>query len=87
AEGVDMTLRELIGNFEKHGITRIDPLGEKFDHNFHQAVSQVEDPEKEPGTILQVMQAGYTLKDRLLRPAMVVVSKRGDAEQKVDTQV
>lgn len=88
ADGVDMTLRELLNAFDKHGIKRVDPQGEKFDHNLHQAVSQVEDPSKESGTVLHVMQAGYTLHDRLLRPAMVVVSKRGsETEQKVDTQV
>lgn len=86
ADGVEMTLRELLGAFGKHGIERIDPLGEKFDHNRHQAVSQVEDPTKEPNTVLHVMQAGYVINDRLLRPAMVVVSKKGEAEQKVDTK-
>lgn len=86
SDGVDMTLRELLNVFEKQGIQRINPLGEKFDHNKHQAVSQVEDPEKEPNTILHVMQAGYIIGDRLLRPAMVVVSKKGQPEQKVDTQ-
>lgn len=86
SEGVDMTLRELLNVFEKHGIQRIDPLGEKFDHNRHQAVSQVEDPEKAPNTVLHVMQAGYVIGDRLLRPAMVVVSKQGKPEQKVDTK-
>ena len=86
SDGVDMTLRELLNAFEKHGIKRIDPLGEKFDHNRHQAVSQVEDPQKEPNTVLHVMQAGYVISDRLLRPAMVVVSKQGKPEQKVDTQ-
>lgn len=87
ADGVEMTLRELLNAFEKHGIQRIDPLGEKFDHNRHQAVSQVEDPSKEPNTVIHVMQAGYVIGDRLLRPAMVVVSKQGKPEQKVDTQV
>lgn len=84
AEGVDMTLKELIAAFEKQGITRIYPIGEVFDHNFHQAVSQVEDPEAEPNTVLQVLQAGYQMHDRLLQPAMVVVAK-GNAEKKVDT--
>lgn len=86
ADGVEMTVRELLNAFEKHGIKRVDPLGEKFDHNRHQAVSQVEDPSKEPNTVLHVMQAGYVINDRLLRPAMVVVSKKGAVEQKVDTQ-
>jgi molecular chaperone GrpE len=84
-EGVDMTMRELLAAFEKHGIRRIDPLGEKFDHNFHQAVIQIEDPNQEPGTVLQVLQAGYVLHDRLLRPAMVAVSKRGEEARKIDT--
>lgn len=87
SDGVDMTLRNMLTAFEKQGIQRIDPLGEKFDHNLHQAISQVEDPTKDPNTILHVMQCGYTIKDRLLRPAMVVVSKQGDAAQKVNTQV
>lgn len=86
AEGVEMTLRELLSVFEKHGIRRVNPLGEKFDHNFHQAVSQIEDPTKPPGTVLQVFQAGYTLHDRLLRPAMVVVSKQGESEPRLDTK-
>lgn len=87
ADGVDMTLRDLLSTFERQGIKRIDPLGEKFDHNRHQAVSQIEDPKSEPNTVIHVMQAGYIIGDRLLRPAMVVVSKQGDASQKVDTQV
>lgn len=88
-EGVEMTLRELLGAFEKHGIHRIDPLGEKFDHNLHQAVVQIEDPSHPPGTVVQVMQAGYTINGRLLRPAMVGVSKppAGGAENTpVNTQ-
>lgn len=87
ADGVDMTLRDLLSTFERQGIKRIDPLGEKFDHNRHQAVSQIEDPVAEPNTVIHVMQAGYVIGDRLLRPAMVVVSKQGDASQKVNTQV
>ena len=85
-EGVDMTLRELLSAFEKHGIVRIEPLGQKFDHNFHQAVTQIEDPTVEPGTVLQVMQAGYVIHNRLLRPAMVGVSKQGEAKSQLDTQ-
>lgn len=87
AEGVEMILREMLAAFERQSIQRIYPLGEKFDHNRHQAVSQVEDPQHEPNTVLHVMQAGYTIGERLLRPAMVVVSKQGKPEQKVDTQV
>jgi molecular chaperone GrpE len=86
AEGVDLTLAELLAAFERHGIKRIDPLHQKFDHNLHQAVVQIEHPDFEPGTVVQVVQAGYTIHDRLLRPAMVAVSKQGDdASKKVDT--
>ncbi len=74
-EGVDMTLRELLGVFERYNIQRIHPMGDMFDHNLHQAVVQIEDDNHPAGTILQVMQAGYTLNGRLLRPAMVGVSK------------
>jgi len=74
-EGVEMTGRELVSTFEKHGINEVHPHGEKFDHNLHQAMFEVEDAEAAPGTVLQVMQIGYTIGDRLLRPAMVGVSK------------
>lgn len=83
ATGVDMTLRELLGAFERHGIKRIDPMGQKFDHNLHQAVAQVDTPDAAAGTVVQVLQAGYTIHDRLLRPAMVGVAA-GSAKQ-VDT--
>lgn len=74
-EGITLTRKELEKSFEKQGIQRMDPAGQKFDHNFHQAVAQVEDANTEAGTILQVLQAGYVIKDRLLRPAIVTVSK------------
>jgi len=74
-EGVAATERELLGVFERHGIKRIDPKGERFDHNFHQAIFEVERPETPGGTIVEVLQPGYVLHDRLLRPAMVGVSK------------
>jgi molecular chaperone GrpE len=74
-EGVTLIRKELEKIFEKNGIRRIEPAGEKFNHNFHQAVTQVENKEVEAGTILQVLQAGYVIRDRLLRPAIVVVSK------------
>ncbi len=78
-EGVEMTKRELLTIFERHGITRIDPaLGENFDPHLHQAVAQVPNPDIAPGTIAHVMQAGYTIKERLLRPAMVAVAKEGE---------
>jgi len=77
-EGVDLTLQELMGIFERFGIKRIDPMGQKFDHNFHQAVAQAESADAAPGTVVQVVQSGYIIADRLLRPAMVVVSKAGE---------
>lgn len=80
ADGIDMTTKELTGIFERSGIKRIHPLGEKFDHNLHQAVAQVESADAEPGTVLSVLQAGYILHDRLLRPAMVNVAKTKAAD-------
>lgn len=76
-EGVELTGRELVNVFEKHGIQTIHPEGDKFDHNLHQAMFEVEDAEKPHGTVMQVMQIGYVIHDRLLRPAMVGVSKAG----------
>ncbi len=83
-DGLDMTLQELLSIFERHGIKRINPVGEKFDHNTHQAVAQVESAEHPPGTVLQVLQAGYSLHDRLLKPAMVTVTTQASTP-KVDT--
>ncbi len=80
-EGIGMTKRELLKIFEQNGIKRIDPLGEKFDHNFHQAVAQVDDDKNQPGTIVQVVQAGYVIKDRLLRPALVAVAKQPEKKE------
>lgn len=84
AEGIDLTQRELLGIFEKFQIKRLDPQGQKFDHNFHQAVAQVEQADTEAGTVIQVVQAGYIIHDRLLRPAMVVVAKAAEPEKKTD---
>lgn len=72
--GVDLTQKEMVNALERYGVKRIYPEGELFNHDFHQAISQVADAEKPAGTIIQVVQAGYTLKDRLLRPALVVVT-------------
>lgn len=77
--GVELTERELLAAFERFGLKKIDPLGEPFDHNFHQAMFEIEDASKPSGLVVQVMQSGYVLKDRLLRPAMVAVSKGGPA--------
>ena len=88
--GVEMTERELLSAFDKHGIKPIDPLGEKFDHNFHQAMFELENTGQPPGTIVQVVQTGYLIEDRLLRPAMVGIAKGNgepDSPDGVDTSV
>ncbi len=73
--GVAATERALLSAFERHGIKRIDPKGERFDHNFHQAIFEAENTGKPAGTVVEVLQPGYLLHDRLLRPAMVGVAK------------
>jgi molecular chaperone GrpE len=75
--GVEMTEREMLGAFKKAGITPIEALDKPFDHNLHEAMFEVEDPEKPAATVIQEVQAGYMLKERLLRPAKVGVSKGG----------
>src|SRR6266571_6593711 len=76
-DGVAATERELLAAFERHGLKRIDPKGERFDHNLHQAIFEAERPGAPAGTIIEVLQPGYVLHDRLLRPAMVGVAKGG----------
>ncbi len=85
--GVEVTERELISVFERHQIKRIDPLGQRFDANLHEAVVEIPDPTRPPGFVVQVMMPGYTIAGRLLRAAVVGVSKGGPAAgQSVDTQ-
>ncbi len=76
-EGVTLTEREFFGVLDRHGVTRLDPKGQPFDPNFHQAVMEQPNAEVPSGTVLQVFQAGYVIEDRILRPAMVVVSTGG----------
>jgi molecular chaperone GrpE len=76
-DGVELTERELLKTLEKHGIRKFEPLGEKFDPNLHQAMYEVPDPALPAGTVVQVVQAGYKIGERILRPAMVAVSKGG----------
>jgi molecular chaperone GrpE len=76
-EGVELTERELMKALEKHGVTKVEPQGEKFDPNFHQAMFEVPDPSVPSGTVVQVMQAGFKIGDRVLRPALVGVGKGG----------
>ncbi|GGX55253.1 nucleotide exchange factor GrpE [Saccharospirillum salsuginis] len=83
-EGVEMTLKGLLDTFGKFSIEPIDPEGEPFDPQLHQAMTMVENPEVEPNTVISVMQKGYTLHGRLVRPAMVVVSKGGGSGKTID---
>jgi molecular chaperone GrpE len=76
-EGVELTERSLHASLEKNGVKKFDPTGEKFDPNFQQAMYEVPDPSVPSGTVVQVVQAGYTIGDRVLRPALVGVSKGG----------
>ena len=75
AEGVELTLKSLVDTLKNHKVEQIDPEGEPFDPELHQAMTTVENADVEPNTVLQVFQKGYTLHGRLVRPAMVVVSK------------
>ena len=72
-----MTASEMHKAFAKHGLNKIDPLGEKFDHNTQQAMMESDSTEYAPGTVCRVLQAGYVLHDRLLRPALVDVVRSG----------
>ncbi len=85
-EGVQMTERELTNALEKKGIMQIVSLDTPFDPNLHQAMFEVEDPDKPAGTVVQVIQAGFTIGDRTLRPAMVGVSKGGPKAVKPDVE-
>ncbi|NLH79315.1 MAG: nucleotide exchange factor GrpE [Phyllobacteriaceae bacterium] len=76
-EGVELTGRELLKTLEKHGVRKLSPLGEKFDPNFHQAMFEIPNPQIVAGTVLQVMQDGFAIADRVLRPALVGVAKGG----------
>ncbi len=90
-EGVEMTERELLNVLERHNIRTINPKGERFDPHFHQAMFEIEHGEAPPGTVVDVIQTGYAVGDRLLRPAMVGVAKAPSAApgdgggQRVDT--
>src|SRR5205823_15022979 len=76
-DGVEHTERELIKVMEKHGVKKIEPQGQKFDPNLHQAMLEIPDASVPAGTVVQVMQPGYTIRERVLRPALVSVSKGG----------
>jgi molecular chaperone GrpE len=76
-DGVELTERSLLNTLEKNGVKKLDPAGQKFDPNFQQAMYEVPDPSVPSGTVVQVMQAGYMIGERVLRPALVGVSKGG----------
>ena len=91
SEGVGLTERELLAMMERHGICKVNPMGEKFDPNLHQAMFEADTPGADPGTVIEVAQAGFVIGERLLRPAMVGVAKKPpkatptDAGDEVDT--
>ena len=76
--GLEIVEKEILATLEKHNVKLIDPMGEKFDYNFHQAMFEVPTNEEEPGKVVEVSQKGYVLHDRLVRPAMVGISKKID---------
>jgi molecular chaperone GrpE len=76
-DGVELTERELLKALEKHGVKRFEPVGERFDPNLHQAMYEVEDARVPSGQVVQVVQPGYMIAERVLRPAMVAVAKGG----------
>ncbi|MBZ6076723.1 nucleotide exchange factor GrpE [Microvirga puerhi] len=76
-EGIDLTERDLLKTLERHGVKRLDPQGQKFDPNVHQAMFEVPNPDVPNGTVVQVVQSGYVIGDRVLRPALVGVAKGG----------
>lgn len=83
-EGVEVTERELLNIFDRHGIKMVSPKGEEFDHNLHQAMFEIETKDFAPGTVMEVIQEGYVIRDRLLRPAMVGIAKAPKAEPEKD---
>lgn len=87
AEGVEMTERAMMAALERNGVKKIEPEGQKFDPNFHQAMFEIPNAEVPSNTVLQVVQAGYVIGDRVLRPAMVGVAKGGpkEAAEKTET--
>ena len=75
-QGIELTEQELTKVFAKFGVNKMDVMGKVFDPNFHQVVQEVSDAEKEPGTVVAELQTGYMIEDRILREAMVIVSKK-----------
>ena len=80
-EGIEVVKKDLISIFKKNGIESIECINKKFDPNFHQAMLEVENNAKEPGTVVQEIQKGYMMKDRLLRPSLVGVAKKREEKK------
>jgi molecular chaperone GrpE len=77
-EGISLTEKELLSTLERHGIQKVEPIGEKFDPQFHEAMFEVPTSDSAAGTVVQVVETGYVIHDRLLRPAKVGIAKAGD---------
>jgi len=84
-EGVEMTERAMLSALERHGVRKLEPVGQKFDPNFHQAMFEVPNPDVPNNTVVQVVQAGFTIGERVLRPAMVGVAKGGPKPAEAET--
>jgi len=85
-EHLDIINKDLISIFSKNDIKQIESLNKKLDPNFHQAMMEIDNDQKEPGTIIQEIQKGFTIKDRLLRPALVAVAKKTKNDEEKDLQ-
>jgi len=85
-EGIELTAKSLESALEKFGVKSVNPEGEKFNPELHQAMSMIENPDVEPNTVITVMQKGYELNGRLIRPAMVMISKAAPSAPSIDTQ-
>ena len=85
-EHLDIVKKDLISIFKKNNIEEIVAVNKKLDPNLHQAMMEIEDENKEPGTIVQEIQKGYTMKDRLLRPSLVAVSKKTEKNQEINKE-
>ncbi len=83
-QGIEIVKKDLVSIFKKNGVEAIECINKKFDPNFHQAMLEVEDNTKDTGTVIQEIQKGYIMKDRLLRPSLVSVAKRREDEKAPD---
>ena len=83
-DGIEIVKKDLLSTFKKNGIEPIECINKKFDPNFHQAMLEVENSTKEPGTVVQEIQKGYMMKTRLLRPSLVGVAKKREEKEKKD---